>query len=169
MFTVSKGILKVYTPAAQTADVLITGDVATYITAAHVALNIPPVEMVVGRFVAVLSFGYMPDDNVIIAVWNAASIPLSFQKMKQTEIDFGTAPVAEKEFTVTDTDVTATSRIVGCIAYVAPTGKELDELEFDAIDLKFAPAAGSFKIYAKGLEGYVSDKFKVYYIVDKGV
>ncbi len=85
--------------------------------------------------------------------------------IKQTEIDFGTLPVSEKEFTITDSDVLITSQLIGNIAYEAPTGKDLDELEMDAIDLKFQPGAGSFKIYAKGLEGYVADKFKVNYLI----
>jgi len=164
-----KAILKAYNAVTHTATVFLMSSFNTYLYSVPVALNIPPSEMIADRYVCLTAFSSAFTDCVITAVWNAASIPLSFQKMKQTEIDFGTAPVAEKEFTVTDADVTATSRIVGCVAYVAPTGKELDELECDAIDLKFSPAAGSFKIYAKGLEGYVSDKFKVYYIVDKGV
>ncbi len=85
--------------------------------------------------------------------------------IKQTEIDFGTTPISEKEFIITDADVLITSQIIGNVAYEIPTGKELDELEMDAIDLKFAPGAGSFKIYAKGLEGYLHDKFKINYLI----
>jgi len=85
--------------------------------------------------------------------------------IKQTEIDFGVIPVSEKEFTITDSDVLVTSQITGTIAYEAPTGKELDELEMDSIDLKFAPGSGQFKIYAKGLEGYLHDKFKINYLI----
>ena len=85
--------------------------------------------------------------------------------IKQTEIDFGTIPVSEKEFIVTDADVLVTSQIIGNVAYEAPTGKDLDELEMDAIDLKFAPGSGQFIIYAKGLEGYIEGKFKVNYLI----
>ena len=85
--------------------------------------------------------------------------------IKQCEIDFGTVPVSEKEFIITDSDVLITSQITGNIAYEAPTGKELDELECDSIDLKFAPGNGEFKIYAKSLEGYISDKFKINYLI----
>src|ERR1700741_1143891 len=84
---------------------------------------------------------------------------------KQTEIDFGALPVSEASFTITDADVTATSKITGNIAYEAPTGKDLDEVEMDALDLKFAPGNGQFTLYVKGLEGYVADKFKVNYQV----
>lgn len=85
--------------------------------------------------------------------------------IKQTEIDFGTVPVSEKEFTISDVDVLITSQIMGNVAYEAPTGKELDELEMDSIDLKFAPGSGSLTIYAKGLEGYLEGKFKINYLI----
>ncbi len=85
--------------------------------------------------------------------------------IKQTEIDFGIIPVLEKEFTIIDVDVLVTSQIIGNVAYEAPTGKDLDELEMDTIDLKFQPGAGTFKIYAKGLEGYVADTFKINYLI----
>jgi hypothetical protein len=89
----------------------------------------------------------------------------SSTNIKQTEIDFGPMPVSEAEFTVTDVDVTASSQIMGSVAYEAPTGKDLDELEMDALDLKFAPGSGTLTIRAKGMDGYVHDKFKLNYLV----
>ncbi len=85
--------------------------------------------------------------------------------IKQTEIDFGTIPVGEASFTVSDSSVLVTSQLMGNVAYEAPTGKELDELEMDSLDLKFAPGAGQFTLYARGLDGYIADKFKVNYLV----
>lgn len=84
----------------------------------------------------------------------------------QTEIDFGATPVAFGEFTVTDATVTAGSIIVGSMAYQAPTGKDLDELEFDTLILQFQPGAGQLVIRAHAADGgLVADKFKVNYIV----
>lgn len=85
--------------------------------------------------------------------------------LKQTEIDFGPLPVAEKSFTIIDPDVTPASKLVGEIAYVAPTGKDLDEMEMDEIDLKFGPGSGQFTLYAVGENGYVADKFRVNYLI----
>lgn len=85
--------------------------------------------------------------------------------VKQTEIDFGTTPVSEASFLVTDADVTAGSQLTGSVAYEAPTGKDLDELEMDALDLKFAPGSGNFTVYVTGLNGYVADKFKLNYLI----
>ncbi len=85
--------------------------------------------------------------------------------IKQTEIDFGAIPISEKSFTITDASVLVTSQLMGNVAYEAPTGKELDELEMDSLDLKFAPGAGQFTLYARGLDGYIADKFKINYLV----
>lgn len=85
--------------------------------------------------------------------------------VKQIEIDFGPLPVSEKSFTIADTSVLSSSKIVGAIAYAAPTGKDLDEIEMDNISLTFGVGIGQFTIFARGLEGYVADKFKVNYMV----
>ena len=83
----------------------------------------------------------------------------------QVEIDFGALGLSEKSFTIIDSNVTVGSKIIGNLAYVAPTGKDLDELDMDAIDLKFAPGAGQFTMQVKGLEGYLADKFVINYLV----
>ncbi len=85
--------------------------------------------------------------------------------IKQTEIDFGTTPIAEQSFLITDADVLVNSQLIGNVAYEAPTGKDLDELEMDGIDLKFAPGSGQFTLYARGLDGYIADKFKINYLI----
>jgi hypothetical protein len=82
---------------------------------------------------------------------------------KQTEIDFGSTPIEEKTFTITDANITTSSIITGSIAYEAPTGKELDELEFDNFDLMFVAGTGQCTLYARSLNGYVADKFKLNY------
>lgn len=83
----------------------------------------------------------------------------------QTEIDFGATPISEASFTITDANVTASSKIVAMVAYVAPTGKDLDEIECDELDIKCGNGSGTFPMYVKGMEGYVHDKFKINYII----
>lgn len=85
--------------------------------------------------------------------------------VKQVEIDFGAQPVAEASFVIADASVSPTSNLVGTVAYVAPTGKDLDEMEMDELDLKFGPGSGNFTLYARGRDGYVADKFKINYVV----
>lgn len=85
--------------------------------------------------------------------------------VKQIEVDFGSLPVSEASFLITDASVTPSSHIVGTVAYEAPIGKDLDELEMDELDLKFGPGTGQFTLYAIGENGYVADKFKINYVV----
>lgn len=85
--------------------------------------------------------------------------------VRQVEVDFGPLPVSEMSFLITDPSVTPTSHIVGTVAYEAPTGKDLDELEMDELDLKFAPGSGQFTLYAVGENGYIADRFKINYVV----
>lgn len=91
-----------------------------------------------------------------LTVSSAASIP-------QTEIDFGSTPVYEKSFTVTDANVGVGSKLIGGIAYVAPTGRDLDEVEMEPFNVRFAPGDGSFTVWAQALEGPVVDKYKLNY------
>jgi len=92
-------------------------------------------------------------------------VPQNAPNIKQIEIDFESIPVSEKEFVIIDSDVLVTSQIVGNIAYESPTDKELDELEMDSLNLKFAPGNGQFTIYIKGEEGYLEGKFKINYLI----
>jgi len=41
------------------------------------------------------------------------------------------------------------------------TGKDLDEVEMDQLEVLIGPGSGSFNIFARGMEGYVHDKFKI--------
>jgi hypothetical protein len=85
----------------------------------------------------------------------------------QTEIDFGSTPVIEKNFVITNSILTTSCLITAQIALIAPTGKELDELEFDTFDFRCVAGTGNFTLYARSLEGYVADKFKINYIYNK--
>ena len=87
--------------------------------------------------------------------------------VKQVEVDFGSTPVDEATFTIIDVDVFPIANIIGSIAYVAPTDKDLDELEFDSFDLRFVAGLGQFTLYARSLEGYVADKFKINYAYNR--
>jgi len=88
---------------------------------------------------------------------------LAFEK--QTEIDFGATPVDNATFIIVDAAVTTGSRITAKVAYEAPTGKDLDEVEMDMLELLCGPGSGQFTLFARGMEGYVHDKFKINYAV----
>lgn len=79
------------------------------------------------------------------------------------EVDFGAVPVESASFTITDSRITSAMSIAAQVAYAAPTGKDLDEVEMDALDLKAAAGSGQFTLFARGLDGFVADKFKISY------
>lgn len=80
---------------------------------------------------------------------------------RQVEIDFGSLPVEQADFVIADAGVTSATVVSGSVAYVAPTGKDLDELEMDDLQLRFGAGSGQFTINASGNLGYVSGNFKI--------
>lgn len=89
--------------------------------------------------------------------------PTASVAITETEIDVGTTPVVEASISVTDAGISTSSKIIGGVAYKAPTGKDLDELEMDALEIKFEPLTGTMNVHIKGLEGYIADKFILWY------
>lgn len=80
---------------------------------------------------------------------------------RQVEIDFGDTPVPQADFVIVDPGIDANSVITGSVAYDAPTGKDLDELEMDDLILRFGAGIGQFTVNASGSSGYVEGKFKL--------
>lgn len=111
--------------------------------------------------------GWMPKGTGSTATFFRSDMtqaaPTASVAITEAEIDVGTTPVSEATITVTDTGITTNSRIIGGLAYIAPTGKDLDELEMDALDILFQPATGSMNVIIRGLDGYIADKFKIWY------
>ena len=85
----------------------------------------------------------------------------------QTEVDFGSTPLAEQIFTISDAAAIVGSKIVASLAYDAPTSKDLDELDMDDIIIKCGNATtGAFSMMIRSSDGsYLADKFKINYII----
>ena len=85
--------------------------------------------------------------------------------VKQTEVDFGSTPVSDGTFTITDSSITSSSKIQVSMAYDAATGKDLDECEMDDLIIRGGQsAAGSFQLFIRAADGsYLADKFKINY------
>jgi hypothetical protein len=93
--------------------------------------------------------------------------PPRWVAISQTEVDFGTTPVASMKFSISDGNVTASSTVVASLSYDAPTGKDQDELEMDAIHVVAGnESAGAFDLWVMGEEGCLADKFKINYVVN---
>lgn len=86
--------------------------------------------------------------------------------LAQTEIDFGATPLAESTFTIIDANVSPSSLITAQLAYEAPTGKDLDELEMDQLYMIAGPDSGQFSLFVRTLDGsYLAGAFKINYFV----
>ncbi len=85
----------------------------------------------------------------------------------QVEVDFGDLNyVTQKTFTVTDVNVTATSKITAQLAYDQPTAKDLDEVEMDDLIILCGQCAiGSFSMVITSLTGSLYGKFKINYMI----
>lgn len=129
-------------------------------------------DLTTGQVKEVIATETGPASEVIVSTTSGGTIDPSLLPtsgstvVKHTIVDFGSLPQSEMLFTITDASVSPTSHIIGEVAYDATgTGKDLDEFDMDAVDLKFGPGSGQFELYMKGLEGYLADKFVVNYVV----
>ncbi len=96
----------------------------------------------------------------------AFASPTAAASISQTEIDFGTLPVSNASFTIVDAAVTLSSRLLAQVAYEAPTGKDVDEIEMDDLQLRCQAGTGQFLLFAQASDGsYLADKFKINYQV----
>ena len=93
----------------------------------------------------------------------------------ETQINFGDTPAHTAQFTVYDSNVTATSRVAVIACALVPDGKELDDAECDQLMLSAgeatagaAGAPGTFTLFARGTQGSVSGYYKVLYVVITG-
>lgn len=96
----------------------------------------------------------------------AFAAPTASVAISEAEIDVGSTPVSEATISVTDAGVTPSSKIIGGLAYKAPTisPKDLDEIEMDALDIKFEPGSGAFNVKIRGLEGYIAGAWIIWYL-----
>ena len=90
------------------------------------------------------------------------------RNVTQVEVDFGSTPLSQKIFTISDSSATTTSYITASVAYDAPTGKDLDELEMDSIVVICGNCTnGTFDMVINTSDGsYLADKFKINYIIN---
>lgn len=87
--------------------------------------------------------------------------------MKQVEVYFSPIPDSnQQEFTIDFTDTKAGDLVMAQVAYEAPTGKDLDELEMDEFEVKARAEDGKVILLVTSLTGNVHDNFKINYWVN---
>lgn len=100
-----------------------------------------------------------------IATINATIAALGGASWTETEIDFGSAPVAGGSFTVVDAAVSGTSKVVVVPSGAAPTGGYADVWEWDTLTFAATAGAGQFTLHAAVANGTTNGKRKVFYQV----
>jgi hypothetical protein len=80
-----------------------------------------------------------------------------------TEVDFGTTPVWDATFTVTDANVSATSDVTVAISGKVATGRVGNDHAWDGLICAALPAAGSFELTVLAIPGPVVGKRKLQY------
>lgn len=137
-----------------------------HLKAGTASANTAPLKLASGTNLTAAESGAIEFDGTRLYYTTSTPTRRTVATIRQTEIDFGSTPVADTSFTISDSDVNSSSIIKAWISYDAPTGKDLDEIEMDTIDLNCGQAgSGSFTLFAKPKDGYVADKFKVNYSI----
>ena len=83
--------------------------------------------------------------------------------INEREIDFGSSPVYEKRFAISDANVTTNTIVVATQSMKAATGKSSDENEADSLILSAYANNGYVLIYARAIPGPVIGTFIINY------
>jgi hypothetical protein len=80
-------------------------------------------------------------------------------------IDFGSTPIADSQFTVTDANITSTTVVEPFVQITSTADNDTDAHRFAAVSFKMAalPASGSFTLYITCLAGLVTGTFSIQY------
>jgi hypothetical protein len=81
----------------------------------------------------------------------------------KTEIDFGTHPVWDKTFTITDARCGSGSVVMAAPCGTVATGRVGDDWAWDALALSALPGTGSFALTASAMPGPVVGKRTIQY------
>lgn len=103
-------------------------------------------------------------------LWNSKRLrqlyPSFWSNWKKKEVDFGSAaPKTDATFTITDSDCTATSKVIVTSSGDAATGRAAGDDLWDAITYSAVPASGSFTVYAYANPGPVVGKRNILYSI----
>ena len=103
--------------------------------------------------------GYLQDTSTSLEIPGPAGVT-------QVAVNFGSIPISEQVFTIVDATVTPASKILAEVAYTAPFGKDLDEIEMDDLQIRCGAGAGAFQMYITSANGsYLADQFVINYQV----
>lgn len=105
--------------------------------------------------------------KITTGVFDPARIPDmgSDVEIKEAEIDLGDLAVRAAVVTVTDVDVSPTSKLLVTHSGKAATGRDEDENEADSLICKPVAGTGEFTLYVSGHPGVVKGKYVISYLI----
>jgi len=115
-----------------------------------------------GAAIAMLDDGAGSSDEPMVIIQNISGGGASWTEV---EVDFGTEPVYEASFTITDGAITGTSKIQVLPCGKAATGRTADDWQWDGATFAANPGSGSATCYAVFTPGPVVGPRKVQYSV----
>lgn len=83
----------------------------------------------------------------------------------EIEVDFGSSPVYDAEFTVTDAAISPTSKVTVVESGNVAIGRVAGDARWDSIQVAALPGSGSAVIYCKANPGPVVGRRKLHYMV----
>ena len=113
----------------------------------------------------VLDSGGDDSEDQILVINNVTTISSGGASWTEVEIDFGTKPVYEASFTITDAAIIGTSKMQVLPCGKAATGRTADDWQWDGACFAALPAAGSATCYVTFSPGPVVGPRKVQYSV----
>lgn len=109
------------------------------------------------------------DVELVGGVSNIISFPFTgtgiFGKTVEVEIDFGSIPISEKLFTITDSLSATTSLITVRPSGNPATNRGSDDWQWDSIQFAAKGNTGNFTVYAKA-SGKIGGKRKILYTIN---
>ena len=78
-------------------------------------------------------------------------------------VNFGTSPVYDSYFTITDAGVTSSSNILVTRSGATAGGQDADENELADFSITVTPGTGNFSLYLQCQDGLVAGQFTFYY------
>lgn len=85
--------------------------------------------------------------------------------LKSAELDFGSSLVADALFSVSDAAVSTSSKILAFVTWLSSLDRDMDEIAVDPISIAIEPKTGSFDVRAAAVDGAVSGKYGLVYMV----
>jgi len=85
--------------------------------------------------------------------------------LTEVEVDFGTKPTTDAQFTITDASVSGTSKITVTPSGNTATGRVAGDNQWDSVMYSALAATGNFILYAVCSTGSLVGKRKVYYSI----